>query len=61
MAKLKADKVKAPAKYIKELVAMVTYKPEGGVTIAPLSDVRPAVDPLTSLIEDFDEAEDDFD
>lgn len=55
MAKLKAEKVKAPAAFIKGLVAQFTIKPEGGVTIAPLSDPRDAVDPSTTAASDFDE------
>lgn len=55
MAKLKAAKVKAPAAYIKSLVAQYTVKPEGGITIAPLDDPRDAVDPSATAAGDFDE------
>lgn len=54
MAKLKAEKVKAPAAHIKALVAQYTYKPEGGITVAPLSDPREAVDPSAAAASDFD-------
>lgn len=58
MAKLKADKVKAPAAWIKAQVASLTYKPEGGITIAHESDPRPAVDPSAAAAADFDASED---
>lgn len=54
MAKLKAEKVKAPAAHIKALVAQYTFKPEGGITVAPLSDPRDAVDPSAAAATDFD-------
>ncbi len=59
MAKLKAQKVRAPAAYIKSLVAQYTYKPLGGITIAPLTDPREPVDPIAVAADDFQEAEDD--
>lgn len=57
MAKLKAEKVKAPAAHIKALVAQYTFKPEGGITVAPLSDPREAVDPSAAAEADFDAVE----
>ena len=59
MAKLKAEKVKAPAAHIKALVAQYTYKPEGGITVAPLSDPREAVDPSAAAEADFDAVDGD--
>lgn len=58
MAKLKAEKVKAPAAHIKALVAQYTYKPEGGITVAPLSDPREPVDPSAAAESDFDAVDD---
>ena len=54
MARLKAEKVKAPAAHIKALVAQYTHKPEGGITVAPLSDPREPVDPSAAAEADFD-------
>lgn len=59
MAKLKAEKVKAPAAFIKALVAEVCYKPEGGITVVPLSDPREAIDPGAAAESDFSAVEDD--
>jgi hypothetical protein len=59
MAKLKAKKVKAPAAHIKALVAQYTFKPEGGITVAPLSDPREAVDPSAAAEADFDAVDGD--
>ncbi|UYD21569.1 ATP-dependent DNA helicase [Pseudomonas phage phiH1] len=58
MARLKAEKVKAPAAFIKALVAEVSYKPEGGITVAPLSDPREPVDPSAAAESDFDAVDD---
>jgi len=58
MAKLKAEKVKAPAAWIKAKVAEVSYKPEGGITVAPLSDPREPVDPSAAAESDFDVVDD---
>ncbi len=58
MARLKAEKVKAPAAYIKAIVAEYTYKPEGGITVVPLSDPREAVDPSAAAEGDFDAVDD---
>lgn len=57
MAQLKAAKVKAPAAALKAIVAEVTYKPEGGITVAKLSDPREAVDPTAAAEADFDAVE----
>lgn len=57
MARLKAEGVKAPAKWIKEQIASLTYKPEGGITMAPLDDPRDPVDPSVAAISDFEEVE----
>lgn len=54
MAKLKAEKVRAPAQFIKQVVAEVSFKPEGGITVAPLSDPREPVDPSAAAESDFD-------
>lgn len=54
MARLKAEKVKAPAAYIKQLVADVSHKPEGGITVAPLDDPREPVDPSAAAAADFE-------
>lgn len=59
MAKLKAEKVKAPAAFIKALVAEVSHKPEGGITVVPLSDAREAVDPTAAAEADFDAVDDE--
>jgi hypothetical protein len=61
MARLKAEKVKAPAAFIKALVAEVSYKPEGGVTVAPPNDPRPAVDPSAAAAADFETYEESDD
>lgn len=53
MARLKAEKVRAPAAHIKALVAGVSFKPEGGITIAPLDDPREAVDASAAAESDF--------
>ncbi|USN14452.1 hypothetical protein DONNERLITTCHEN_00510 [Janthinobacterium phage vB_JliS-Donnerlittchen] len=55
MARLKADGVRAPARWIKELVAQYTHKPEGGITVAPLDDPRDPVDPSAAAAADFEE------
>ena len=57
MAELKEQKVRAPAAHIASIVAAVTYKPEGGITIAPASDPRPAVSPSVAAAADFEEVE----
>ncbi len=54
MAKLKADGVRAPAAHIKALVAGVSFKPEGGITVAALDDPREAVDATAAAEGDFD-------
>ncbi|URA07049.1 hypothetical protein P9A47_gp81 [Xanthomonas phage Elanor] len=54
MAKLKAEGVKAPAAHIKALVASVSHKPEGGITVAALDDPREAVDATAAAEGDFD-------
>ncbi|UQM93889.1 hypothetical protein vBSmQDWS359_51 [Stenotrophomonas phage vB_Sm_QDWS359] len=54
MAKLKAEKVRAPAAHIKALVAEVSFKPEGGITVAAPDDPREAVDPTAAAESDFD-------
>jgi len=54
MARLKEAKVKAPAAHIKALVAQYTYKPEGGITVAPPDDPREAVSPASAAASDFD-------
>jgi hypothetical protein len=59
MAKLKAEGVRAPAAWIKAQVAQLTYKPEGGIAIAPASDPRPAVDPSAAASADFEAVEDE--
>lgn len=53
MLKLKSAGVKAPAAFIKGLVAEYAFKPEGGITMAPLSDPRDAVAPSTAAEADF--------
>lgn len=59
-------KLKSPAqfekigKYVKTLVGEMAYKPEGGLTVAPESDPRPAVDIQSVAAADFpDEPGDD--
>ena len=60
MAKLKLEKVKAPAKWIMEQIARFTHKPPGGIAVAPASDPRPAVLPDEAAVADFqDDAGDD--
>lgn len=54
MARLKAEKVRAPAAHIKALVAGVSYKPEGGITVAAPDDPREAVDPTAAAEGDFE-------
>lgn len=54
MARLKEEKVRAPAAYIKQIVAELAHKPEGGITIAHHTDPRPAVDPSAAAMSDFD-------
>lgn len=54
MARLKAEKVRAPAAHIKALVAEVSFKPEGGITVAAPDDPREAVDPTAAAESDFD-------
>jgi hypothetical protein len=61
MASLKANKVKAPAAYIKAMVAEVSFKPEGGITVAPVDDPRPPVDPSAAAMSDFKTYEEDSD
>lgn len=58
MARLKAEGVKAPAAYIKGLVAQFSHKPEGKITIAPLDDPRDAVVPSVAAADDFAVADD---
>lgn len=53
MMKLKEAKVKAPAAFIKGIVAEYSHKPEGGITMAPLSDPREAVPPSVAAEADF--------
>ncbi|UTC28017.1 Cas4 nuclease superfamily protein [Stenotrophomonas phage A1432] len=53
IAKLKADGVRAPAAHIKNLVAEVSHKPEGGITFAGLDDPREAVDATAAAESDF--------
>lgn len=59
ISKLKELGVKSPVAWIKQQVAELTYKPEGGVTIAHESDPRPAVDPTAAALSDFDAVEDE--
>ncbi len=54
MARLKAEKVRAPAAHIKALVASVSHKPEGGITVAPPDDPRDAVDATAAAEGDFE-------
>lgn len=54
MARLKAEKVRAPAAHIKALVAGVSHKPEGGITVAAPDDPRDAVDATAAAEGDFD-------
>ncbi len=58
MASLKAAKVRAPAAAIKAKVAELAHKPEGGITVAHMSDPREAVSPSTAAAADFEEVED---
>lgn len=53
--KMKADGVKGFVKAAKEIMGEVTFKPEGSLVIAPMSDKRRAVQPsLTSDFKDLD-------
>jgi hypothetical protein len=52
--RLKEQKVKAPVGALKAIVAEVTDKPLGGITVAPMSDPRDAVAPTTLAAADFD-------
>lgn len=56
MARLKAEKVRAPAAWIKSLVEEVSTKLPGGITMAGPDDPRPAVPPGSGALEDFDAA-----
>jgi hypothetical protein len=59
MARLKEEKVRAPAAFIKALVEQVSFKPPGGLTVAGPNDPREAVPPGSGAVEDFN-AEDEF-
>lgn len=59
MTRLKAEKVKAPAAHIKGLVAQFSFKPEGKISLAPLSDPREAVAPAMAAADDFDVSDGD--
>lgn len=59
ITRLKREGVKSPVQWLKKTVAEVTHKPEGGITIVPLSDARPAVAPGTAAAEDFEEVAED--
>lgn len=47
-------------KKLKEIVAEVTFKPEGRISIAPMTDARDAIDPTAVAVDEFasDPAED---
>ena len=67
-----APKMKSPAqlekanvpgkdkKLMKTIVASITRKPEGKLTIAPGSDARDAVDPVSVAVSDFANDEEEF-
>ncbi len=59
IARLKGEGVKAPVGAIKQMVAELSHKPEGGITIAHESDPRPAVDPTAAALSDFEAVEED--
>ena len=47
-------------KLMKTIVASITRKPEGKLTIAPGSDARDAVDPVSVAAADFANDEEEF-
>ena len=57
------EKTKVPGKdkkLMQTIVASIARKPEGKLAIAPVSDARPAVDPVSVAAADFANDEEEF-